>query len=245
MSFEVEHIRGCTLYRADCLEVMPTLEKVDRGVTDPPYGVSGGVGSGLRKQRKSKTNYHTDLFEDNPEYIASVVVPAVRLLVAKSRSTALTCGFRNMWLYDKPSHVGSFQYEGCSVMSSWGPCLWQPILFYGRDPRQGTLAPDSFKRCNDVDRETCHPCPKPLKQWTKLVDRASLLGETVLDPFMGSGTTGVACAKLGRKFIGIELDKQYFDIACERIEKAYQQPDLFIEQPDKPEQQQLFTEAAE
>ena len=57
----------------------------------------------------------------------------------------------------------------------------------------------------------------------------------VIDPFMGSGTTGVACAKRGRKFIGVELDQKYFDIACQRIEKAYQQPDLFVDytQPEQ------------
>ena len=64
-------------------------------------------------------------------------------------------------------------------------------------------------------------------------------GETILDPFMGSGTTGVACAKLGRKFIGIELEKKYFDIACQRIEEAYQQPDMFIEPPAKAKQEAM------
>ena len=58
--------------------------------------------------------------------------------------------------------------------------------------------------------------------------------QTILDPFMGSGTTGVACVKLGRKFTGIELDADYFDIACERIREAYKQPDMFVEQPSKP-----------
>jgi len=60
-------------------------------------------------------------------------------------------------------------------------------------------------------------------------------GETILDPFMGSGTTGVACAKMGRKFIGIELDRKYFDVACERITKAYAQGDMFVEKERKPE----------
>jgi site-specific DNA-methyltransferase (adenine-specific) len=64
--------------------------------------------------------------------------------------------------------------------------------------------------------------------------------ETILDPFAGSGTTGVACAKLGRKFIGIELDPGYFDIACKRIEDAYKQPDLFIEPPKKPVQEKML-----
>ena len=73
-----------------------------------------------------------------------------------------------------------------------------------------------------------------------LVGALSARGRLVLDPFMGSGTTGVACAKLGRKFIGIELDEGYFDIACDRIRKAYDQPDLFIEPPAKPVQDDLL-----
>lgn len=62
----------------------------------------------------------------------------------------------------------------------------------------------------------------------------------VLDPFMGSGTTGVACAKLGRKFIGIEIEPKYFDIACKRIEQAYKQPDFFVERPKKQKQEALL-----
>ena len=72
-----------------------------------------------------------------------------------------------------------------------------------------------------------HPCPKPERYANWLVDRGAAQGETVCDPFMGSGTTGVACVKLGRKFIGIEKDSKYFDIACRRIDQAYAQPRLF------------------
>jgi DNA modification methylase len=57
----------------------------------------------------------------------------------------------------------------------------------------------------------------------------------VFDPFMGSGTTGISCAQMGRKFIGIEIDKSYFDIACKRIEEAYERPDMFIQSGRKPE----------
>jgi len=74
----------------------------------------------------------------------------------------------------------------------------------------------------------------------RLVTRVSFIGHTILDPFMGSGTTGVACAKLGRKFIGIEIEPTYFDIACKRIEQAYAQHDLFIEPPAKVTQEILL-----
>ena len=73
-----------------------------------------------------------------------------------------------------------------------------------------------------------------------VVDRFVQPGATVLDPFMGSGTTGVACAKLGRRFIGIEIEPRYFDIACARIDRAYAQPDLFIERPPEPRQEVLL-----
>lgn len=84
-----------------------------------------------------------------------------------------------------------------------------------------------------------HPTEKPV---SLMVDLCRKVPGTVLDPFMGSGTTGVACVKLGRKFIGIEIDEGYFDIAVERIRKAYAQPDFFVERPAQPVQQPLFTE---
>jgi site-specific DNA-methyltransferase (adenine-specific) len=73
-----------------------------------------------------------------------------------------------------------------------------------------------------------------------LVNRGSLRGMTVLDPFMGSGTTGVACAKLERRFVGIELEPRYFDIACRRIEAAYRQPDMFVPRPEKAKQERFL-----
>ena len=85
----------------------------------------------------------------------------------------------------------------------------------------------SGKQVTESAQKNGHPCPKPQKAWTWLVDKVASPTSTVLDPFMGSGTTGVACANLGRKFIGIEIERKYFDIACERIEAAYAQGRLF------------------
>lgn len=82
-----------------------------------------------------------------------------------------------------------------------------------------------------------HPTQKPIDLMRNIVEWTS---GVVFDPFMGSGTTGVACAKLGRKFIGIEMDEDYFNIACDRIRKAYAQPDLFIAPPTKPTQDNMF-----
>ena len=83
-----------------------------------------------------------------------------------------------------------------------------------------------------------HPAPMPYRLASDHIETWTVKGETVLDPFMGSGTTGVACVKLGRKFTGIEIDEAYFDIACERIRKAYAQPDFFVEAPKHPDPKQ-------
>jgi DNA modification methylase len=89
-------------------------------------------------------------------------------------------------------------------------------------------------------RERSHPNEKPVELLLDVVGTHSRSGSTVLDPFMGSGTTGVACAKLGRRFIGIELEPKYFDIACKRIDDAYRQPRLFKDEPPKPKQEALL-----
>ena len=81
-----------------------------------------------------------------------------------------------------------------------------------------------------------HPVAYPEELPRRCIMATTDTGETILDPFMGSGTTGVACAKLGRKFVGIEIEPKYFEIACRRIEEAYRQPDFFIEPPKKAEQ---------
>jgi len=89
-----------------------------------------------------------------------------------------------------------------------------------------------------------HETQKPVPLMRELVFLFSGADSLILDPFMGSGTTGVACAKLGRKFIGVEIEPKYFDIACKRIERAYAQPDMFIEQPKAAEQMPLEYDAA-
>jgi len=216
-----------TLYCGDCLSILPHLSGVDAVVTDPPYGV--GNGHSLRKAQTDKNDYAA--FDDTEQNVRENVIPAVTAAIGLARNAAVTPGFRMMWEYPRARHVGSFQYPGSTVMSAWGPCLWQPVLYYGSDPHQGQLRPDSFPNCNDVDRDTEHPCPKPIKQWTRLVERASLDTDTILDPFMGSGTTGVAAVRLGRKFIGIEIDEGYCAIAKRRIQEAEQAFALFEPQP--------------
>jgi DNA modification methylase len=151
----------------------------------------------------------------------------------------MTPGNRCMWMYPKPDDVGIWYNPASTNRGRWGFSFANAfIFFYGNDPHNvgRGMRPNSLSgACDPVD-DIDHPCPKPLLFTKWLVGRASAGGgETVLDPFMGSGTTGVACMNLGRKFIGIEIEPKYFDIACKRIEQAQKQGRLFEDPPAKPE----------
>jgi DNA modification methylase len=224
---KTETIGDATLYLGDCLEIMPTLDPVDAVVTDPPYGL--GAAS------TEKNNYVS--FSDDEETVKSLVNSMLN--TAPSNRVIMTPGQKMMFSYPEPSAIGAFFYPAGTGSCSWGFVGWQPIFYYGKDPVLADgkgRAMNSFQSTEQAEKNG-HPCPKPVGSWTKLVNRVTRLGETILDPFMGSGTTGVACAKLGRKFIGIELETKYFDIACKRIEDAYKQPDMFVQQSKKPVQE--------
>lgn len=217
----VEVIGNATLYCGDSMELLATLSGVSVTITDPPYGVLLGTRNDSKKE-----SYES--FEDTPENVLQSCVPIIQKCIANFDRAALTPGVRNMFLYPKPKHVGSFFYPSGAGCNSWGFSCWQPIFYYGKDPYGGKGSrPDSKESC-ETSEKNGHPCPKPIGQMKWLVNRASLSGETVFDPFMGSGTTGVACAALGRKFIGCEIEPKYFDIACKRIEDAQRQGDMFL-----------------
>ena len=127
-----------------------------------------------------------------------------------------------MWLWPQPSHVGAFYYPSATGCNSWGFSCWQPIFYYGKDPYLSIgkgSRPDSFQSTEKADRNG-HPCPKPISTWTRLVERVTLRGETVLDPFAGSGTTGVAALLEGRRFAGCEITEAYHAVASARLEEA-------------------------
>lgn len=226
----IETIGNATLYLGDASDVIDDLQAVDALITDPPYGINGSNGTIGKKRNKGG---YTGLFEDTPEYINNVVVPIISKGLSISIRAAVTPGGKNSGLYPNPNVVGGYVQKASSGLCSWGACTLQPIFFYGRDPRIGKDITPITYYLNEAPPKIDHPCPKPQKSWTWLVHKATLEGETVFDPFMGSGTTGISCVTLGRKFIGVELDEKYFDIACERIQKATNQPDLFIDRERK------------
>jgi site-specific DNA-methyltransferase (adenine-specific) len=227
LRMRVEHIGDATLYLGDCLEILPTLGKVDAVVTDPPYGLYGAA--------TDKNKYQS--FEDMPDEVKKIVTFVLNW--GGCDRFIITPGQKMMFQYKEPDAIGAFYYPAGTGSCSWGFVGWQPIFYYGKDPilADGKGRAHSCFVSTEPAEKNGHPCPKPIRTWQKLTGRATRANETVLDPFMGSGTTGVACANLGRKFIGIEIEPKYFNIACKRIDDAYKQADLFVA-PPAPKQNQ-------
>ena len=235
---EPVRIGDATLYLGDCLEILPTLPKVDAVVTDPPYGVN--YEGSVTKHGRNGFGYAS--FDDTPESIERICVPAVRAAMALARSGVMTPGNANAFKYDEPRSLGAIYYPSGANSGPWGFVCSQPLFYYGKDPYLVNALgsrPNAFTSVEATERDLGHPCPKPIGQVVWMVNRVSMAGETILDPFMGSGTTGVACAQLGRKFIGIEIEPKYFDIACKRIEAAYAQGKLFEPEAPAPVQGEL------
>lgn len=197
------------LYHGDCIEVMQQLlhagVHVDVVLTDPPYG----------------HDLDYDGFDDSLENVRALAKQWLPLARKLADSVAFTCGHKAAKkCYPLPDHVGCWLMEAGGYNCSWGYAMWQPILCYGKDRYLSTRRgprPDVV-RTNGIDRDKPdHPCPKPLQPWLQVVKRFSLLGDVVLDPFNGSGTTAVACIKLGRRYIGIEQSEKYFEDSCRRV----------------------------
>lgn len=216
----IETFGNATLYLGDCREILPTLPKVDAVITDPPYGIEGGKGGDARNFGKGA---YSGLFEDSPEYIASACVPIIVACLEFAPAVAVTPGIRCLHLYPKPRDMGCFWTPAACTHGPWGMTTFQPILYYGKDWRAGKGALPSGKAVTEASEKNGHPCPKPIRAWTWLVDKVCPQGGSVFDPFMGSGTTAVSCEMTGRKFIGCEIDPRYFDIACRRIDDAQRQ----------------------
>ncbi len=211
--------RGLVIYNNRSQDVLPLIETVEAGFADPPYGVNykGSV------TKHGRNGFAYQGFEDTADKVLGVYLAVVRMLVSKARSVALTPGNANAFVYDRPDALGCIYYPSGANSGPWGFVCSQPIFYYGRDPyllnALGRL-PNAFSSTEATDRSVDHPCPKPIGQMKWIVNRISLQGETVLDPFMGSGTTLVAAKQLGRKAIGIEVEEAYCEIAARRLENT-------------------------
>jgi site-specific DNA-methyltransferase (adenine-specific) len=226
---------GVTLYLGDCGHVITELS-ADALVTDPPYGilVPGDFKDRVRDDRGGKHGLAVEeygTYSDTYENFKARIVPRLDLALDLCKRGAVFTG-PHIHEQRKPDAIGGIYCAAATGRNEWGFKNFLPVFLYGAAPdlNLGAKVPTAIAS-GAIAEANGHPCPKPLPWMMWLVSLASRQGETVIDPFMGSGTTGVAAIKQGRKFIGIELDPGYYDIARRRLQVALQQPDMFIERP--------------
>ncbi len=215
---------GIRLICGDCREILPTLGKVDAVVTDPPFGVGNFVQVTGQIRGRGNGRGHAVSWNDAPP------PPEVFAILREISTHRIIFG---------ANFFNCFEDRG-------GAIVWikrQPMPNFSK---ADIASCTHFQKTEIIEipwtnftvsqkAESDHPCERPIELYRWCIAYLPYC-HTILDPFMGSGTTGVAAVKLGRKFIGIEIEPKYFDIACRRISTALKQPDLFIEMP-KPMQQ--------
>jgi DNA modification methylase len=223
----IEQIGDATLYLGDCREILPALGKVDAVVTDPPYGIDYGRAGGFN------ASHGWGPWRENCDWDRGRPTQEVFDLIRSSSKHQIILGGNYFTDYLPPSMHWLMWDKGQRDFS-----LADFEMAWGSQKRAARVI--ECPRGRAVKDGKQHPTQKPVEVMLhclqELPDEVSL----ICDPFMGSGTTGVACVKLGRKFIGIEIDPKYFDIACRRIEEATRQSDLFIPRTDPPKQEALL-----
>jgi site-specific DNA-methyltransferase (adenine-specific) len=217
----VERVGDATLYHADCLEVIPDLPQVGAVCTDPPYGIQDLVGAYGRAHETIANDTNLDVCMAALQACTRIAPAALWAVFYSPRVRRQFCDGLPPELHDLGEIIWDKKAPG---MGRGVRYQHETIaLFYTGDEKK--LHGDTFSVLKDYRSADQHPHQKPISLISRLVEL--LGGETVLDPFMGSGTTGVACVKLGRKFIGIELDTGHFETSCQRIADAYAKPTLF------------------
>ena len=226
-------IGDATLYLGDCMEVLPTLGKVDAVITDPPYGI--GMAEWDKVVPIEWFGEALQLLTD--EGAAYVFGNALTLSSFQVHwASSIKWKARIVWCYeDGPRNAAAWtsKHEDCLFYAGKRHRMNTPSEpSIHNDPRWGDkrLMGDVWRVPRVLgtyaEREQ-HPTQKPVDLMKLPIEASTVKGALVLDPFMGSGSTGDACAQTGRKFIGIEREERYFEIACKRIERAYAQGKLF------------------
>ena len=209
---------GITIYHGDCLDIFPELPKIDLVLlTDPPYGIDLGKTSGSGNGHGLKLKAYSS-YDDSYGNFCSMIIPRLNQSIDMSKRAIIWTG-PHIHEQRKPDAIGGIFCPAAQGRHCWGFKNLLPVLFYGKAPNlhlgahqtmiQSSALPDRYD--ND------HPVPKPLKWMNWLIGLGVLEGETIFDPFMGSGTTLRAAKDLGHKAIGIEIEEKYCEIAAKRL----------------------------
>ena len=239
-------IGSATLHHGDCRDILPNV-RGDVVLTDPPYGVS--IAGSTFKRPNGQGTRRLDLLKNDSDWNAmeDLAVNALSKAIESKPLTVLCwCGHRQIGVLVKLLELKRYKTKllfwhkfypppaplNTGFASSVECCLYgyRPgFIFNGGICEHNVFECDNYR--HGQPGKVDHPTQKPLQLIKWQVGLLTKPTDVVLDPFMGSGTTGVACAELGRPFIGIELEQKYFDIACERIAAAERQADLFVSKP--------------
>ena len=220
----VEHIGDATLYLGDCREILPTLGKVDAVVSDPPYGILNleGESAAIRKSPRQQGSGKLKNRLLNQSDVRWDVAPSPELF-ALLRSISEQQVFWGGNYFPLPPTRGVLIWD---KDQPWPNFSQAEIAWTSTDRPAALFRLSSGRGCPDKEHPTQKPVP--LMCWCLGFLPTSRI---ILDPYMGSGTAGVAALRLDRKFIGIEIEERWFDIACKRIEQEARQGKLFVDKP--------------
>ena len=247
----VERIGDATLYLGDCLEILPALGKIDHVFADPPYEAitqkRWGVLAGVEYRDFTEGGLDFEAIDDSRDVSASNIAAACNgwavvfcqaegVRAWRDSFAKTSAKYKRAMVWVKPDAMPQFNGQGPSVGFENMVAVW---CGKGHSTWNGGGRPGVFTHCKNSGGKHKHPTQKPVPLMAEIVSLFSNKGQTILDPYMGSGTTLVACARLGRKAVGIELDPAHFETACHRIEEAYRQGDMFIAPPAKPKQETM------
>jgi site-specific DNA-methyltransferase (adenine-specific) len=224
-------IGPCELWHGDCLEVLPKLSGIDAVVTDPPYGIGYDASHDKYKNgiARSKCDWDVKPFDPVP-------------VLALAKPTVMWGG--NCFASKLPDHPGWLAWiktvrDGAEIRQADMELAWTNCVTRSQTIRHLWIG---AYRDSESGIPNVHPTQKPIRVMQFSIDAAKVeVGATVLDPYMGSGTTGIACLRTNRKFIGIEIDQAYFQIAKDRIQREVDQFTLPLEINTKPTVQQEMT----
>ena len=228
MAFRTEHLaEGVTLYCGDMMEVLPTLGEFDACVTDPPYGIDYGNQGSFKashgwSDRREFLTWDTE--RPTPEAFAAMrACSKIQIIWGGNYFTDLLPPTMQWLMWDK----GQREFSLADFEMAWSS-------------QNKAARAITYPRARALQDGKEHPTQKPVEVMVWCIDQLPSTAATIIDPFMGSGTTGVAAVKRGKAFYGIEREPTYFDVACRRIRDAIARPDLFVEPAPVPKQEALL-----
>ncbi len=234
-------IGRATLYLGDCIELLADIERVDHVICDPPYEqLMHDLHAAVKLRRTDGGNERKELTFAGIDQIREPFIAHVKRI--NGGWLLAFCNVEGVWHWRQALLSGGLKFKTTCVwikpdctpkLNGQGPALGYECITttwcgagharWNAGGKRGVYT----HNVNNPERTGLHPTEKPRKLMAEIIGDFTNPGQLICDPFMGSGTTGVAAVQMGRRFVGIEKDPRYFEIACKRIEDAQRQGSLF------------------